>query len=249
MSIEEYSRGDTQERLRCASFNVLADAYLEYGNYSMGSGLSGEARIPKLISLINSLGVDIAGLQEAEQPLLEGITPENNWQTFWSQKGGGKKDGCLTLVKPNIEVTNFREHYYDDRSGNLAQILQVLGVTFVNTHIRWGEITDENHLGISQVNELIRTIGSKGPVVILADCNDSNPKGPVRSLLKQAGFYGTDDNEPTALVNGIPLALDIIAVRGIKIYDRKNAYEVSSDMPNQFCPSDHVPIVADIGIA
>ena len=54
--------------MRYATFNVLADAYIGYGDYSrvepelLGTG----ARTQKLVQLVDSLEADVVGLQEVE---------------------------------------------------------------------------------------------------------------------------------------------------------------------------------------
>lgn len=90
--------------MRIGTFNVLADAYLHYGD-SLPSDpklQKSGSRIKPLKKVINSLEADVLALQEVDGKLAESIKQGGVWQTFWQQKGKGKSDGCLTLVHPDI---------------------------------------------------------------------------------------------------------------------------------------------------
>ncbi len=231
-------------RLRCASFNVLAEAYLTYGDYrhvTPGLLLSG-ARIPHILKLIASLEADVICLQEVELSLLSALSMHGEWQQFWSQKKGGEPDGCLTLVRQTIAVKNFVTRPYSDGSNHIMQSVVIGGVVFANTHIKWARANEPRHSGIAQTKELLGWLDAKQPAAIFADCND-RPGGPVRGLIEEAGFVNTCDNEPTALIGRERAALDIIAVRGVHAEGIKTAYSVDN-IPNRQCPSDHIPVMA-----
>ena len=234
--------------MKCATFNVLADAYIGYGDYSHVDPelLLPNARTNGIIQLIESLGVDVIGLQEVEKPLLQALDQTGNWQTFWSPKGRNKVDGCLTLVKHGITVDDFDTHYYADGSGHVMQTLNIGQVIFANTHIKWAPLDSTNHAGINQTTELLSRLGAKQPAVIFADCNDK-PGGPVRRLIEGAGFVNASDDEPTAIVNQELVSLDIIAIRGIVATHISTQYH-PHDIPNRDCPSDHIPLVAELKI-
>lgn len=57
--------------MRYATFNVLADAYIGYGDYSRVEPelLRPGARTQKLVQLVDSLEADVVGLQEVEEPV------------------------------------------------------------------------------------------------------------------------------------------------------------------------------------
>lgn len=98
-----------KQTLLCASFNVLADAYISYGNYSHVEPelLEPGAHIDYLVKLLSGLDADIIGLQEVERPLLNALHGAKYWQMLWSPKGNDKPDGCLALISPDINVTDF----------------------------------------------------------------------------------------------------------------------------------------------
>ena len=236
--------------LKCATFNVLANAYTSYGDYSYvepGLLLPG-ARTQGIIDVVNNLDAEVVAMQEAEELLLREIGKTGVWQTFWSPKGHGKPDGCLTLVKRGIDVDDFDTYHYTDKHGHIVQTLNIGNTTFANTHIKWSPDSDPNHLGVSQTSELLKLLCDEDRAVIFADCND-RPGGPVRGLIENAGFVNVLDDEPTAFVNNSELAaLDLISLRGLtgrQIATRK--YDITK-IPNRECPSDHIPLVAELDI-
>jgi mRNA deadenylase 3'-5' endonuclease subunit Ccr4 len=234
--------------MRCATYNVLADAYTGYGDYSHVDPefmLPG-ARTKGIVRLIDDLDVDVIGLQEAEEPLVQAFGETGMWQTFWSPKGRNKPDGCLTLVRPGIDVHGFATHEYGDGSGHIMQILALGRIAFANTHIKWAPADSPDHIGVSQTTELLARLGSEQQAVIFADCND-RPGGPVRQLVEQAGFTHPYEDKPTAIVNQELVALDLLAVRGLGARCITRQYDLTT-LPNRDCPSDHIPIVAELAI-
>jgi endonuclease/exonuclease/phosphatase family metal-dependent hydrolase len=233
--------------LRVGTFNVLADAYIGYGDYSNVDPalLVPGARIARLLRIINELELDILGLQEVEAPLVEAVQSEERWHTFWSPKANFKPDGCLTLVRKFLTPEDFQTYYYSDGSGNVLQTLRFGDVTFANTHIKWAPTDDPDHIGISQTKELLGYLQHEERAIAVADWND-RPGGPVRQLLETNNFTVTTHGDtPTAMVNGVPLSLDVIATRGLTASRRPLPYDVSS-IPNASCPSDHIPLAVDI---
>lgn len=236
-------------RLRCATFNVLADAYTGYADYSYVEPdlLEKGARIPKILQVVSDLKADVVCMQEAELPLLTALDETSRWQTYWSQKGLNKPDGCLTLVKQGIDVADFETHYYDDQSGHVMQSVRIGQTLFVNTHIKWAPEDASEHAGVIQTKELLEEIGSEQPAIIFADCN-SRPDGLVRRLVEDAGFTNVSGDTPTAFVDQEPVALDLLAVRGVTA-DHVNLGYSPLNVPNMKCPSDHIPLIASIEIA
>lgn len=232
--------------MRCATFNVLADAYTGYGDYSHVDPqlLLPGARVEGIVRLVEGLDADVVGLQEADEPLVRAMGATGIWQTFWSPKGRNKPDGCLTLVKHGIEVSNFDTHLYGDGSGHVVQAVDISGATFANTHIKWAPIDDPEHAGVAQTEELIDYLAGKERAVIFADCND-RPNGPVRQLVEAAGFVNEHNDDPTAIVNQELVALDLLAVRGMSATRIPKHFDLTR-IPNAECPSDHIPIVADV---
>lgn len=232
--------------MRYATFNVLADAYTSYGDYGHADPelMQPGARLHHLFHQINNLGADIIGLQEADKGLVEVFEGDTRWQSFWTPKGRNKPDGCLTLVKSGVEVTDHESHRYDDGSGHVFQLMHLGGVALANTHIKWAPEDDRYHVGVSQTQELLTALDPYEAAVILADCN-GRPKGRVQTMVEQAGFVNLNGDRPTAIVNGELAALDLLAIRGLSGTLIPADYDLYS-IPNKACASDHIPIVAEI---
>lgn len=92
--------------MRFATFNVLADAYTSYGDYSHADAelMQPGVRPEYLSRQINILDADVVGLQEADRTMVERFENDENWQYIWTSKGRNKPDGCLTLIKKGIKV-------------------------------------------------------------------------------------------------------------------------------------------------
>lgn len=236
-------------RLRCGTFNTLADAYIGNGDYGHVDPrlLTPRARIPAIVRLIDTLDLDVIGIQEAEVPLVNALNQTDQWQSLWSRKGHNKQDGCLTLVRKGIDISCSKTYAYNDNSGHVLQTMRIGKTIFANTHIKWASEDDPAHVGVSQTRELLKILGPDQPAVIFADCND-RPGGPVRHLVEAASFTNYDDEVPTALVDQEPVSLDLLAIRGLESEPIHLDY-YPMDIPNTECPSDHIPKLAYIDIS
>ena len=227
-------------QLRCATFNVLADAYLDHGDYSHADPelLKPQGRLPYLLRTITDLEADVIGLQEVEAWLLEALRATRRWQIFWTPKIGGKPDGCLMLVNSNIEVADFKSIQYRDGSNHVMQWVLINGVTMLNTHIRW-----DLFYRVSQAQRVLGELGER-PAVILADSND-RPGEPVHELIEQAGFWNVWGDAPTALIGSEHAPIDLLAVRGVDAC-REGTLSPLDGIPTLQCPSDHVPVMVEL---
>ena len=231
--------------MRIGTFNVLADAYLHYGDSSPSEPELQKpgGRIEPLKKVINSLGADVLALQEVDGKLAESIEQDGVWQTFWQQKGKGKSDGCLTLVSPDVLVDKSETLKFDNDSGHVAQIIRLGKLAIVNTHFKWSPPDDPEHKGLGQARELLAYLGGRQPAVILTDCND-RPGGPVRRCLAGAGFHDLVGDTPTAWVDGQAVSIDTIALRGVAGDFMPTSHVPAK--PHHEMPSDHIPVLADI---
>ena len=241
--------------MRLVTYNVLADKYLEkyghfYGHVKDRHLLNPGARLDYVVKQINNLEADVIGLQEADESLVKEFESDDRWQARWRKKTlETQPDGCLTLVRRGLEINDYKSFAYDDNSGHVFQITQIGRLAVVNTHIRWSHPSKPDHAGVAQARQLLDVIGAtvgREPVVILADIND-RPGGPVRALIEEAGFYNVGGNEPTAFVNQRLAAIDVLAVRGVGRHSIiESKWGSLESIPNKLCPSDHIPIIADI---
>lgn len=232
--------------MRYATFNVLADAYTGYGDYSHVDPelLAPGARLGYIVQQVNGLEADVVGLQEADRNLVEAFENDERWRTLWSPKGRNKADGCLTLVNSEVEIVDYESHSYDDESGHVFQVTRIGELAVANTHIKWAPVDDYHHIGVSQTRQLLSILGDQQPAIILADCND-RPGGPVQTLVSEAGFTSLSADRPTAIVNQELVALDLLAIRGVNGCLVDIDYDLTS-IPSRACASDHTPVVADI---
>lgn len=238
--------------LRCASFNVLADAWLDFGDYAHTDPylLSLKARIPYLVSLISSLQADVVALQEVELALVEALDATGEWKWYWAPNEGGAPDGCLTLVRQGkgIASGDFSTCVFSDGSNHIVQLVVIGGVVFANTHIQYhNPVNGPPHIGMVQTEELLGWLGpEEQPAVILVDSND-RPGGSVRALIEMAGFTNVCGDTPTALIVPERAAIDLIAVRGVRAERIETMLSVEG-IPNAVCPSDHIPVMAYVEV-
>lgn len=235
--------------LRLASFNVLAVAYLNHGTYTPGAItlLRGPERVPRLVQTIENLGADIIGLQEVETSLVSALSATQKWHLLWTRKSGDKPDGCLLMVRRGIGMFKFDDMTFPDGTGHVMQSVEIGGVTIVNTHLKWSPEQSKRHFGVEQAQTVIGHLQNR-PAVVMGDCN-GRPGGRVRALFDENGFCNAWGDLPTALIvkDGVSerAPIDLIAGRGVKIVSAGMPPEVDG-IPNRRCPSDHVPILADI---
>ena len=202
------------------------------------------ARLEYLRDQINGLDADIVGLQEADKSLAEVFEGSSKRRSFWAPKGLNKPDGCRTLVKSNIEVAEHESHLYDDRSGYVFQLTRIGRLAIANTHIKWAPEDDPNHIGVSQTQELLSALNVYKAAVILADCN-GRPGGRVQTMVEEAGFTSLSGERQTAIVNGELVAIDLLAIKGLKGMLVPNNYDLHA-IPNEICASDHAPVIAEV---
>ncbi len=233
-------------QLTVASWNVLADAYIRYGDYThvptelLGAG----ARIPHVLAALSKIDADVIGLQEVDEQLLAALRQANEWEVLWSPKKGNKPDGCATLIRPNIPVQGWSTLGYLDGSGHIAQLVMIGGTCITNTHLKWAPAGTADHPGVAQLRQLLEQLAYCSKSMVLADSNDL-PGGPLRTMLRDSGFVGVDDETPTAKVDGRLVALDIAATRGVSVMPVDLGIWADITM-STVCPSDHIPIAASI---
>lgn len=234
-------------KLRIATWNVLAQAYLGYGDYSHVESnlLNVETRYRRIVEVIAAMDADIIGLQEVDQELSLVLEKFDAYEMSWFKKLGNKPDGCALLVRAGLGKSMVVNHIYHDNTSHVWQKMKIGDVTFYNTHMKWSAATEAlRHTGAWQLAEILHDLDEEARAVLLADCND-RPGGPLRKQLDYAKFVNVHGDKPTARVDSKLVALDLLAVRGV------NAEPIDigmkpDDIPSLQCPSDHVPLVAHI---
>lgn len=237
--------------LTIATWNVLARAHIHRGRYSSAAlnVLHRDNRIEHLVQFIKELDVDITGLQEVEQGLLDALIATGYWQVFWSPRRQGRPDNCALLVRRDIFVKESNGVQFSDDSGHAWHYAVIGDVAIVNTHIKWAPEHEKDHAGLKQTQELLDRLSGRR-VVLLGDCN-GRPGGLVRTALDSAGFVNVWGDTPTALIvhedSTERAPIDLIALRDVK-GEPLGALQDVDDIPSHRCPSDHVPVTATIHI-
>lgn len=238
-------------QLRVATWNVLAQAWLGFGDYSHvePSLLEKTARYERVVqTLMNLPPADIIGLQEVEPELLVHLVEKLSgfYQIVWSKKTDDDPDGCALLLNTGLGLPSVETRSYADGTGCVAQLTVVAGVPLINTHMKWAPADSTDHVGVRQMSRILKWIGGLSRAIILADCND-RAGGPVRALANSAGFVNVYGDTPTARV-GLELpALDLLAVRGLNAQPVYTGIK-PDNIPSEKCPSDHLPMMAEIEV-
>jgi len=247
--------------LRVASWNVLADAYIQADWFPRSSSqmLAPGARIDAVLELAMTLDADVLAFQEADPALAHAAQERlTGYDVRWCPKGRGRADGCLSAVRGPWTITADTRHLYQDgfggpNSGHVAHILELRNdagdtLSVANTHLRFAApgTPADTHVGVRQARQLVNILTGKNPAVIAADTNDS-PDGPVRAALRAGGFHEATGLAPASIVAGTQIqALDIVTARGARCTALPSKILVQPPLPGPACPSDHVPVLATI---
>lgn len=236
-------------RLRLATFNVLAIAYLDYGTYSPQAleFLRSERRIPALLKLLRGIQADVIALQEVERDLMEALKSDSTWDVFGVNKTGGKPDGLALLVRRTVRVVKGGHYGFHDGTDHVWQWIQVGDIFIVNIHLKYSPEDAAVHDGVRQMSDVLGWLAGR-PAVIMGDCN-GRPGGRVRKTLEIGGFVNAWGGIPTALIiqDGVAeeAPIDLIAVRG-GTTELSMVLRSVVGIPCEDNPSDHVPVIVGV---
>jgi mRNA deadenylase 3'-5' endonuclease subunit Ccr4 len=247
--------------LTLLSWNVLANAYAKPHRFprSDPSWLRSLERQAAVAKLALSFDADVIALQQADEDLVNYLAHllSRKWRVNWCPAANNQPDGCLTLVRRPWRVAKEERLVYDDYglplTGRVAHILQLrrsggCSITIANTHLAWAPpgTTPGWHTGLEQMDELATALGYHGPLVIAADINDP-PGGPVRDALGSYGYAIAEPSGFTSLVDGDEgRKLDVVAGRYVQVTCRDTGITAKPPMPGPLCPSNHVPLLANL---
>ncbi|HRQ63435.1 MAG TPA: endonuclease/exonuclease/phosphatase family protein [Xanthomonadaceae bacterium] len=253
--------------IRIATYNVLADAYLEPAWYAHiePAALDPCTRREGLAARIAGLEADVACLQEVEPErfdyLQKALAPLGYTGVF-AQKRRGRPDGCAVFLRPLRARLVHSEafHYLDaeaggEDSGHLALICEIecaLGrLQVAGTHLRWA--SDETgfaaHVGWRQVRQLLDARVGSDPQrwVICGDLNGTVESAPLRELLDRGWIDAyRAAPQPTCNPNRRAKRIDYLLhspdLRSVP--DPLADIDDGSVLPSRREPSDHLPLVA-----
>ncbi len=255
--------------IRIASYNVLADAYINPAWYTHvdPSVLDRAWRWPALARRIAGLQADVVCLQEVEPAcfavLSEALEPFGLTGVF-ARKGQGRPDGCATFHRAaSVSLIEQRTLYFSDAmdggaaSGHIALICvfdSCLGPLHVaGTHLRWApdDSARESHIGWRQVRALFEAgiDARSGDWLICGDLNGTSESAPLVELAR-SGFVDAFATLPQATCNPNQRTkrIDYILHGGnlSAIPDRLPMIDDQTSLPSLSEPSDHLPILATL---
>ncbi len=259
-----------------ATYNVLATAYLDKGDYSAVEPhlLEPERRIPALVRHIAGLDADLLCLQEVEADVyaaLEEGLGALGYAGLCEWKGRGKPDGCAVFFRPAVFTLrkrarleyHDRQHGPDRHSGHVALLLAVdyegrlLGVA--NTHLRWDRpaTRKSEHVGHRQAVELLEACRDFQPAcagwIVCGDFN-ARPGSEILATFGKAGFEHAHAGRPhvrSAVVNRKASLLDYLCHTrqlGSRPIDPPPVSDATV-LPAADQPSDHLPLLAEFAWA
>lgn len=251
--------------LRIGTWNVLGDAYIEPSKYPRSppallvAGARAEHVCHIVFQLIDRHRLDVVCLQEVEPTLLDALHATlgaRGWQTRWTPKGAGARDGCAALISRAWEVTASDSRFYarapDHSATRLVLFDGATSVTLHHTHLQW-QPDDGDTLRLQSAQLASWTREDRGITVVAGDLN-SPPGSPALAELTRAGFRDAhpDPGLRTAFIEGAgPLRLDYILARSADIAALASplvAVDSIEPLPGPRMPSDHVPLTACVSI-
>lgn len=192
-----------------ASYNVLANAYIQRAWYRLTPGLVLDPawRVPALVQHISKLGADMFCLQEVEPETFAALRTtlgERGYGSQYARKLGQRPDGVAIIYRRGMfELLSTRSFVYADGAGvapdtgYVAMIALfrnpagVLGV--INTHLIWDPPNTARgaQFGLRQARQLLAELensaaDARGWIV----CGDFNvtPQSEIVALMEQAGY-------------------------------------------------------------
>lgn len=252
--------------LRIATYNVLADTYVRPAWYphTPAELLAAGARYDGLIDRVLGLDADVVCMQEVERPFLTALRRRVSplgYRVELANKAGGRPDGCATISRLPLADSWFL-HYHDDTppSGHVALAVSLIQgprrLTIVNTHVRWNppDKRSRAHIGVRQLEELVDELRARGPLDDVIVCGDFNatPDSDVVGRLLAAGFRDAFAALPDAYTcnpNQTAKRIDYLFYGpGLTATPRPlPAIDDHTPLPSRTEPSDHLPVVAELG--
>lgn len=235
--------------LRVVSWNVLADTYAHADLYPGAEPalLESGARASLVADTLERLDADVVCLQEVERGLLDAWVSDGRLQDYDLHylRRPGRPDGCATLVRA-LRARASRALVYPGCE-EVAQVLVLTGgplsLTVANTHLRW---SPDGSTATRQLGHLLADLAPEPRAVLCADAN-VGPTDPARAALRAHALHDLAGAASTAVVDGEPRPLDLVAVRGLAgLLARPLAPR--GPLPSRLCPSDHVPLVATVAV-
>jgi endonuclease/exonuclease/phosphatase family metal-dependent hydrolase len=232
--------------LRIASYNVLADCYVRAEYYPGASPeiLRPGARTDAVIKRIEGLAADVVCLQEVEPNVAMAL---GIWNLALKP---GKPEGLA--IKTALRVCNSRSI----RCATLAELeienpAGEIRVGVASCHLAWAPegTRSADHPGFAQAGAVLENLWGCDAWFVCGDFNAPAGSDVVQRFL-DAGFRDVGPQTPTCVANGSAKRIDFILARGDVdvIASPIRPLHDHSVLPSDTEPSDHLPIVATIGL-
>ena len=244
--------GHSRGMLSVGTWNVLAEEYVRLGHYTEAapSSLDGTTRRAKVVAWVLASGLDVLGLQEADEYLVEALEEElGGERVLWYPKLGGSI-GVATVLG-DVELVRSSGVVLQEGASQVAALVEVVKD---NVHYRVGNVhlkyvapvgPESERAGVIQMKAALRAMSSFGgaPSILVGDTN-ARPGELVRESLVYAGYREYQGVGPSAVIDGVAESIDVVAGFGVQGRARRSEVEVVG-IPNEAVPSDHVPLLVD----
>ena len=253
-----------------ASYNVLADAYVQYALYRRTPKmvLDPSWRMPAVVYQVASIGADVLCLQEVEVGTLAALKHRLNSLGYVAQHArnrAGKPDGCSIFYREAaFELVATRVIEYADgaegqaNSGHIALLVSLRAgdrvVGIANTHLIWDSpgTPTAAKLGYRQALQLLNECQNIAPSpdgwLICGDLN-ATPDSDIVALLESAGFryaHAGLAHAYTCKVNAGAKMIDYLFYSPAFRAEPQSILQISDRtvLPSSDQPSDHLPVAA-----
>lgn len=243
--------------LRVATWNVLAEQYLHADRYPHLAVLpDADLRRRAVRRIVGELAgaVDLIALQEVEEPLADALRSDLAGHDIrWSPLGAGRTDGLLLAVPQTLGASFAADGETTDPSARRVALVARLPIdgallTVACVHLNWSPVDSPAHRGIRQAKAIVGVLAGVQRALILGDLNDFRG-GPVLAAIADGGFEVVSPETATAVINRRgPVIIDHLAVRGASVRDVRTVEAADRPLPDDRCPSDHVPVMGTVGI-
>lgn len=253
-----------------ASYNVLANAYVQYGLYRRTPKMVLDPlwRMPAVVYQVASIGADVLCLQEVELGTFAALKHRLKSLGYVAQharKRGDKPDGCAIFYREAaFELVATRVIEYADGaegqadSGHIALLVSLRAgnrvVGIANTHLIWdppGTATAAK-LGYRQALQLLSEYQNIAPSphgwLICGDLN-ATPDSEIIATLESAGFqyaHAGLAQTYTCKVNAEAKMIDYLFYSPAFRAEPQSILQISDRtvLPSSDQPSDHLPVAA-----
>ncbi len=252
------------------SYNVLANAYVQYGLYRHTPKMVLDPlwRMPAVVHQVASIGTDVLCLQEVELGAFAALKhrlTSLGYAAEHARKRGSKPDGCAIFYREDtFELLATRVIEYADgaegqaNSGHIALVVLLRAgkrvVAVANTHLSWDppDTPTTAKVGQRQALQLLKeswSLAASSDGTLLCGDLNATPESDIVALLENAGFrysHAGLEHAYTCKVNTEAKMIDYLFYSPAFRAEPQSILQISDRtiLPSSDQPSDHLPIAA-----